>query len=82
MVTKGKKSTAVTTVTTKVVPNKKAGSVAKQAKTEGESTATEMKEHKAAARHHSKHHKTTKHHKKMAKKSTNKAATATTPTKS
>ena len=40
---------------------KKHSTIAKQAKAEGESTATEAKEHKMAARHHmTKHHMTKK----------------------
>ena len=77
MVTKGAKSTATTTVTTKVTPNSETSkSMAHQARKEGESTATEAKEHKMA-RHHMKHHAmkhhSMKHHamaKKMPKKST------------
>lgn len=62
-------------------PARKSIPVAKQAKAESESTATEAKEHKAAARHHAKRHM--KSHKKMAaKKMTTKKAATTTTTKS
>jgi hypothetical protein len=60
--TKGNTTTAKTTVTKSKKGHHHArkhsrkhsanGMIAKQAKAEGESTATEMKEHKAAARHH------------------------------
>jgi hypothetical protein len=52
-------------------------SIAQEAKAEGESTATQAKEHKAAARKHHRRHHARKHH--MAMKSTK---TTKTPTKS
>lgn len=74
MVTRGPKSTAVTTVSTKVMPNAEAGE-------RGESAAKEKMEHRSArrdeamerrhARHHARHH----HHMMMKK------TTATTTTK-
>ena len=72
-----------TAASSKPAPTMKSSkpSVTKEAKTEGESTATEAKEHKAAARHHHKG-KSRKHkgHHKMASKKSMKPA-ATTPTK-
>jgi hypothetical protein len=55
-------------------------SIAKEAKAEGESVATETKEHKAAARHHRHHAKTHKMH-KMHKKTAAKTTTTTTTPK-
>ena len=63
--------------TTKAMPAKK--SVAKEAKTEGESVGTEAKEHKTAARHH-RHHKKHMAKKHMAKKTTKTTSTTTTKT--
>ncbi len=72
MVTRGHKSTAVTTVSTKVMPNAEAGE-------RGESSAKEKMEHRRArrdearerrhARHHARHH-AHHHHHTMTKKTT------------
>lgn len=71
-----------TAASTKPAPTMKSSksSVATEAKAEGESKATEAKEHKAAARHHHKaKSKKHKHHRMATKKSMKPAAT--TPTK-
>jgi hypothetical protein len=73
MVTHGPKSTAVTTVSTKVMPNAEAGE-------RGESGAKEKMEHRRAhrdeamerrhARHHARHHAHPHHHTTMTKTTT------------
>jgi hypothetical protein len=57
---------------------KKSSSIAKQAKAEGESTATEMKEHKAAARHSKMTHKAAAPTKKPATTDTSDATSNST----
>ena len=52
--------------------------VVKEAKAEGESVATEAKEHKAAARHHRRHHAKRMHKRHHAAKKTAKATTTST----